>query len=129
MMAGDERYLLPRDRGPARAYVRDLVDTRRNLAGLFMPLAVLVFVSVLLPIPAMQAYASLVTLCLLAAMIVEGIMLGRYVSARARERFPKENVTGWSIGWYAFTRATQRLTIVHSDPLPAALAWVSQHSA
>jgi DNA helicase IV len=31
--------------------------------------------------------------------------------------------------YVAFTRATQRLTIVHSDPLPAALAGVSQHSA
>jgi superfamily I DNA/RNA helicase len=31
--------------------------------------------------------------------------------------------------YVAFTRATQRLTIVHSDPLPSVLAGVSQHSA
>ena len=31
--------------------------------------------------------------------------------------------------YVAFTRATQRLTIVHSEPLPAVLAGVSQHSA
>src|SRR5262249_22641460 len=28
MLAGDERYLSSRDRGPVRAYVRDLVDSR-----------------------------------------------------------------------------------------------------
>ena len=42
MMSGDDKYLLPRDRGPVKAHVRDLVDSRRNLLGLFMPLAVLV---------------------------------------------------------------------------------------
>ena len=39
MMAGEDAYLLPRDRGPVRRYVRDVVDSRRNLLGLFMPSA------------------------------------------------------------------------------------------
>ena len=39
MMAGDERYLLTRDQGPVRRYVRDMVDARRNVLGLFMPSA------------------------------------------------------------------------------------------
>ena len=51
MAAGDQRYLLPRDRGPVRAYVRDLVDSRPHLSGLFMPLAILVVASLLLPFP------------------------------------------------------------------------------
>ena len=49
MLAGDERYLLPRDRGPVKAYVRDLVDSRRNVLGLFMPLAIVVFITLLIP--------------------------------------------------------------------------------
>ena len=44
-MAGDERYLIARDSGPARALARDVVDSRRNLIGLFMPLALLVVFS------------------------------------------------------------------------------------
>src|SRR5690606_36085346 len=39
MLAGDERYLAPHDRGPVKAFARDCVDSRRNLLGLFMPLA------------------------------------------------------------------------------------------
>ena len=40
-----------------------------------------------------------------------------------------ESPQGLRALYVAFTRATQRLTIVHSDPLPSALAGVSQHSA
>ena len=38
-MAGEDAYLLPRDKGPVRRYVRDVVDSRRNVLGLFMPAA------------------------------------------------------------------------------------------
>ena len=41
MMSGNDAYLLPRDKGPVRKYVRDLVDARRNLLGLFMPAALI----------------------------------------------------------------------------------------
>ena len=107
MMAGDDKYLLPRDRGPVRAYVRDLVDSRRNLMGLFMPLAIVVFIAVLTPNLVVQQYASLACMFMLLAMLIEGVMLGRLVSRRARQKFPDENFKGFALGWYAFTRATQ----------------------
>nr|WP_225955407.1 DUF3043 domain-containing protein [Kibdelosporangium phytohabitans] len=107
MMAGEDKYLMPRDRGPVKAYVRDLVDTRRNLLGLFMPLAIVVFVALLLPNPVVQNYATLLCLAMLVMMIFEGIVNGRRVTRLVRERFPKETVKGGSIGWYAFVRASQ----------------------
>ncbi|NKQ56519.1 DUF3043 domain-containing protein [Amycolatopsis sp. K13G38] len=107
MAAGDERYLLPRDKGPVKAYVRDLVDARRNLLGLFMPLAVLVFVAMLVPYPRIQTYATLICMVMLLAMAVEGFLSGRRIARLAREKFPKETVNGRSVGWYAFVRATQ----------------------
>lgn len=107
MAAGDERYLLPRDKGPVKAYVRDLVDSRRNLLGLFMPLAVLVFIALLVPYPAIQQYATLLCTLLLLGMVVEGFMSGRRIAKLAREKFPKETINGRSIGWYAFVRASQ----------------------
>lgn len=99
--------LLPRDRGPVKAYVRDLVDSRRNLLGLFMPLAVLVFVALLVPAPKIQQYATLLCTLLLLGMIVEGFLSGRRISKQVRAKFPKETVTGRSIGFYAFIRASQ----------------------
>ena len=42
---------MPRDRGPVKAYIRDVVDSRPHLMGLFMPLAVVVVLSLLSPFP------------------------------------------------------------------------------
>lgn len=107
MMAGDDRVLPPRDRGPVRGYVRDLVDSRRHLMGLFMPLAVVIFATVIVPAPGVQSIGSLICLVMLAAMALEGVLLGRFIVGRVRERFPDEEVRPLGIGWYAFTRATQ----------------------
>jgi Protein of unknown function (DUF3043) len=107
MMAGDDSVLLPRDRGPARAYARDLIDARRNLMGLFMPLAVVIFVTVIVPVPGVQTAGSLICLIMLVMMALEGVMLGRYVVTRVRAKFPDQEIRGLSYGWYAFTRATQ----------------------
>jgi hypothetical protein len=107
MMAGDDKYLMPRDRGPVKAYVRDVVDSRRNLLGLFMPLAILVFVALLIPNVVIQQYATLLCLIMLVAMVFEGVVNGRRIARLARQRFPKETVKGSSIGWYAFVRGSQ----------------------
>lgn len=107
MAAGDDRYLMPRDRGAVKAYIRDVVDSRPHLMGLFMPLAVIVLISVALPFPAAQQYLSLFSIIALATMIIEGITLGVSTTRKAREKFPEESVGGLATGWYAFTRASQ----------------------
>lgn len=107
MLAGDEKYLLPRDRGPVKAYIRDLVDARRNLMGLFMPLAIIVFAALLTPLVVVQQYATLVTTFMLLAMVLEGIVLGRIVTKKVRAKFPTEPIRGLSVGWYSFIRASQ----------------------
>ncbi|WP_340687487.1 DUF3043 domain-containing protein [Amycolatopsis coloradensis] len=107
MMAGEDKYLLPRDRGPVKAYIRDLVDSRRNLLGLFMPLAILVFVALILPYPEVQRYATLLCTVMLLGMIVEGFLSGRRIAKMVRLKFPNETIKGTSVGWYSFIRASQ----------------------
>ncbi len=107
MDAGDDRYLLPRDRGPVKAYIRDVVDSRPHIMGLFMPLAVLVLFSVVLPFPAIQQYLSLFSLIALLVMIGEGIYLGLTVTRKARAKFPEATIGTLGTGWYSFTRASQ----------------------
>lgn len=107
MMAGDEKYLMPRDRGPVKAHIRDQVDSKRNLLGLFMPLAIVIFVALLFPNPQVQSLTTLICLLMLIAMIFEGIMMGRRITRVVREKYPKEPVRGLSVGWYAFIRASQ----------------------
>ena len=99
--------LLPRDQGPVRAYVRDIVDSRRHLAGLFMPLALLVLVAIVTPIPTVQAYAAPATLIILVFMVIEGIWVGRDVNKRVRAKFPDAPDRPMALGWYAFVRSSQ----------------------
>lgn len=110
MMAGDERYLLPRDRGKVRAFVRDLVDSRRNVAGILLPIAVLSFVILLVPLPVVQAYGPLVLLIAIAAAVVDSVIFGRQISKKVKTRFPNgdnsgQSTRGASLGFYAFNRA------------------------
>ena len=107
MMRGDDSALLPRDKGPVKRYVRDLVDSRRNLLGLFMPLAIVVFLALLVPLPQVQSYITLLCTAMLLVMAIEGFVNGRKIAKLVREKFPKEAVNGRSIGWYAFVRASQ----------------------
>ena len=106
MLAGEDKYLLPRDQGPVRAFVRDLVDARRNLVGLFMPLALVLILS-MFAARALQSIVTLAMLVMLVFMLGEGFLLGRIVNRRVRERFPKSTDTGFRLGWYAFVRASQ----------------------
>ena len=125
MMRGDDSALLPRDKGPVKRYVRDLVDSRRNLLGLFMPLAIVVFLALLVPLPQVQSYITLLCTAMLLVMAVEGFVNGRKIAKLVRERFPKETVNGRSIGWYAFVRASQirrlrmpKPRLKPGDPIP-----------
>ncbi|HEY2207195.1 MAG TPA: DUF3043 domain-containing protein [Pseudonocardia sp.] len=107
MLAGDESALMARDRGPVKAFARDVVDSRWHLMGLFMPLAAVVLLSLVLPIPQIQSLISLFTMIVLASIFLEAVLLGRKITKMARERFPKETISGLSLGWYAFGRASQ----------------------
>jgi hypothetical protein len=108
MMAGDDAYLLPRDKGPVRRYVRDLVDARRNLLGLFMPFALgLILVTLSVPTPAVQGPLSFAMPVLLVVMAIDGVLIGRFVNRRVDEKFPDNTEGGFKLGFYAASRASQ----------------------
>ncbi|MGV0992507.1 MAG: DUF3043 domain-containing protein [Mycobacterium sp.] len=106
MMDGDEAFLLPRDKGPVRRYVRDIVDSRRNVLGFFMPAALgLIFFSMALP--QLQQYMSLAMLAIMLIMGVDAILLSRRVNKAVDAKFPDSGETHLKLGVYASGRATQ----------------------
>lgn len=108
MMSGEDSYLLPRDKGPLRRYTRDIVDARRNLLGLFMPAALaLVFVMLSLPSVEIQYYVQFVMLGLVAVMVIDGVLIGRRVNKAVDAKFPDNTESGWKLGFYAASRASQ----------------------
>ena len=107
MMAGDDAYLLPRDKGPVRALARDIVDSRRvSVLGLFMP-AALGLIFIMLAVPQVQYFISPAMLILMAIMIVDGFFLGRKVNRVVDEKYPDHTEGGWKLGFYAASRASQ----------------------
>ena len=106
MMAGEEAYLLPRDRGPVRRLARDVVDARRNVLGLFMP-STLVLLFGAFAVPQLQFYMSPAMLVLMAVMAVDAVLLGRKVGNAVDEKFPGNTETRWKLGLYAAGRASQ----------------------
>ncbi len=106
MMAGEEAYLLPRDQGPIRRYVRDVVDSRRNGLGLFMP-ATLLLLFASFGVPQLQLYASPAMLVLIVVMGADGLILGRKVSRLVDAKFPDNTESRWKLGIYAAGRASQ----------------------
>ncbi|QKT09175.1 DUF3043 domain-containing protein [Gordonia sp. X0973] len=105
-LAGDEEYLLPKDKGPVRRYARDLVDARRNFAGLFTPVA-LVFIVLVYGLPKLSGLVSIALLVFVLLVVADSVYLGRMVNRKVRERFPESTDGGFRLGWYAAARGLQ----------------------
>jgi len=107
MMAGEEGYVLARDKGPERRYVRDVVDSRGNVLGLFMPLAFgLILLSFASP-PQIAVLLSYGMVALVPIMLIAGFLLGRRINKLVDQKFPKNTESGWRLGLYAASRASQ----------------------
>ncbi len=109
MDAGDERYLLARDRGPERAMVRDWVDARRFLINYMMILLIAFLVPVFagIFIPSMAFVGQLMAMVIATIMIIEGVIIGIRANRAVKKQFPETKATGFSLGFYAYSRASQ----------------------
>jgi len=106
MMAGKEEYLLPRDKGPEKAVVRDLVDARRNVATYFLPGALIVLLgsSAAMP-PQVRVGANLFWFLLALGVVVDSVLLSRRIKKVIGERFPQSTTRPRSHYWYAIMRS------------------------
>lgn len=106
MLAGKEENLLPRDRGPEKRLVRNIVDTRRNVGTWFFLGALIVIVgsSQAMP-PAVRAGANIFWILLALAVIFDSVLLCRKVKRVVLERFPKTEVSMRKLYMYAVMRA------------------------
>jgi uncharacterized membrane protein YecN with MAPEG domain len=107
MMRGEERALLPRDRGPEKALVRDIVDSRRNASSYFLFGLVLILFLSMLRSPAMVVVTYGFMLFMLLTVILDGFALSRRVKRIVREKLPKSQPRWGSLYFYAIMRSTQ----------------------
>jgi hypothetical protein len=103
MKRGEESALPARDRGPVRRHVRELIDSRRNVAEFFLP--VLFVILVLAGIPAVARLLFYVWVFMFLALVADSLLLRRTILRSVGERFPGESTKG--IVWYGLMRALQ----------------------
>lgn len=103
--AQDESAMLKRDRGPVRALVRDVVDTRRNVGVLLLPMAVLLVAAQVVGNDDVLRVASTVWSAGLLAVVLDGVLLAFRVRKAVGQRHPGEKGTVRHIG-YALLRST-----------------------
>lgn len=111
-----DRDLAPGDRGPVRAFVRDEVDARRRLVGLFLPVLGAVVISTFSPASDLQRYLLFGSLAALAAVLTDAVLMGVTITRAARAAFPGEPVPGLATGWYAFLRAHRSRNVRRPRP-------------
>ena len=104
-MRGDESALPARDRGPARRFVRNYVDSRRSTGEYFLPTIFVVLVFTLIQNPIIQIGAIVLMYAMLLFAVIDGIFLSRKIRKAVQEQFPGTETKG--LGMYAWLRSTQ----------------------
>ncbi len=88
MKNGEERYLPARDRGPARAFVRDFVDGRITLAEFFIFIAIAVLALGFIKNQFIQSWVSIGFFAVTALIVVDTVVLLVQLSLRSKKEFP-----------------------------------------
>jgi hypothetical protein len=105
MRRGEEWAMPARDRGPARALVRDYVDSRRRISEFYMYGLIVLLVLLFIKTAIVQSIVPLLVMAAVLVMLVEGITLGRRAKILTAQRLPQESTRGLAI--YAAMRALQ----------------------
>jgi hypothetical protein len=106
MMAGDERFLTIRDRGPQRRYVRDVVDSRFTAGELVLPALFVVVMTTFIESYEVQLISLFAMWGLFGVVAIDAWFVSRSVKKRAGEKFGTDKMeTG--LGWYGAMRSIQ----------------------
>ncbi len=105
MKAGDEKYLLPRDRGPLRRFVRDYVDSRFSIVELLIPLLVVTMILGYSGNPSLEQASYMVMMATFLFVIVDMVVLRFRLRKELVRRFPDESLKGTT--YYAVIRSLQ----------------------
>lgn len=105
VLAGDERYLGPRDKGPQRRMARDMVDSRPfTLGEALIPALFIVIIMNSINDRTVEIIGILVLYGLLLGIIIDSIFIGRSVKRNIKKRYGEVER---GIVWYAASRGFQ----------------------
>jgi hypothetical protein len=105
MRNGEEKYLLARDKGPVRRFIRDFVDSRFSFIELIIPLLVVTMIFGYSGSSTLRSIGNSVLFGSILLVMLDMAMLRFRLRRQLGARFPDESVKGTT--YYAVTRAMQ----------------------
>ncbi len=105
MKSGDERYLLARDKGPVRRFIRDYVDSRFSFVELMIPILIVTMVLGYSGNSQLATVGNTLLFGMLLLVVLDLVLLRRRIRKQLAARFPDESVKGTT--YYAVTRSLQ----------------------
>ena len=105
MKNGEERYLMARDKGPVRRFVRDFIDARVSIAEFLLPLLLLTFVLQASGNPSLVRFGGALWTTTILVVVLDTMWLVFRLKRALRAQFPDESLRGTT--FYAVLRALQ----------------------
>lgn len=105
MRTGDPRYLMERDKGPVKAFVRDYVDVRISFMEFLLPVLVIIMVLQFSGVKTLQVFSQGLWSATILLLVIETAWILSRLGREIKIRFPEENTRGWR--FYALMRAIQ----------------------
>jgi hypothetical protein len=106
MMAGEEKYLNIRDKGPQKRLTRDVVDSRFTVGEMVMPSLFLVILVSSVPSQLVQMITLALMWTLFLVMAIDAWFISRKVKKILGARFGEERLER-GLAWYAAMRSMQ----------------------
>ena len=104
-MRGEESALPIRDRGPAKKFVRNYIDSRRSIGEYFIPIMIFIIIMSGIHSTVIQGIAQIFVFAFVIYSVFSGLWIARKIKKEVAARFPNESLKG--LGLYGWIRSTQ----------------------
>jgi len=108
-LAGDDRYLPVRERGPQKRFVRDLIDSRYTVGEFLVPAMIMVLLLSFMDSNQASTFnkvLSWASIAIMAAIVIDSLFIARKIKKAAGEKFGADKLEG-GLAFYGIVRATQ----------------------
>jgi Protein of unknown function (DUF3043) len=108
-LAGDDRYLPLRERGPQKKFVRDLIDSRYTIGEFLIPAMVIVLLLSFFDSNQYSTYnkvLSAASIGIMLAIVIDSVFIARRIKRKASEKFGADKLER-GLAFYGVVRATQ----------------------
>ena len=108
-LAGEDKYLPLRERGPQKKFVRDLIDARYTVGEFLVPAMVMVLLLSFMDSNQASTFnktLSLISIGIMLAIVLDSVFIARKVKKAAKEKFGAEKLES-GLALYGVVRGTQ----------------------